>query len=327
MQNTSIKDTTVRNTNASDASTPEEPPSSQKSASKDNHHDILGWVKSFMRKKSDSNEESLREALVEYIDVLSTEEETPTVATHERQLISNILKLRDTTASDVMIPRADIIAIEQGTTAEELLQVFVEQQFSRMPVYRGTLDDILGVIHVKDLFSVIANGGDITLRSLIRDVPIVSPSLPVLDLLLLMRQTKKHMVLVVDEYGGIDGLATIGDVLESILGEVDDEHDEQDAATMQDYPDGTVIASARLPIEEFEERYGKVLTDDDRENIDTLGGYIFSLAGRIPARGEIIIGSDQGLNFEILEADPRSVHRIRIRRQNKKNIDQEKSTA
>lgn len=296
---------------------PEEPPSSREQP-----REILSWVKNFLKKKAEpSDEESLREALAEYIDVLSSEEETPTVASHERQLIGNILKLRDLTVTDVMIPRADIIAIDIDTAPEELLKVFVEKQFSRIPVYRGTLDDILGVIHVKDLLSCLAEGVPIRMKDLIRDVPIVSPSLPVLDLLLLMRQTKKHMVLVVDEYGGIDGQATIGDVLESILGEVADEYDQNETPTLQDYPDGTVIADARLPIEDFEERYGNILTDEEREEIDTLGGYIAAITGRIPGRGEIIPDPDHGLAFEIIDADPRRVNRIRIRKPAKKSED------
>lgn len=256
--------------------------------------------------------ENLREAIEEYIEEVNESEDSPSMASHERSLISNVLKLRDTTVIDVMIPRADIAAIEVNSDQNTLMALLAERQFSRIPVYRETLDDILGTVHIKDILSIIASGLNLDIKSMIRPVPIVSPSLPVLDLLLKMQADRRHMVLVVDEHGGIDGLVTIGDLIETIVGEFEDEFDTETTPQISKQSDGSVIADARLDIEEFEEKYGFILTDDEREEVDTLGGLVFFTAGRIPARGEVI-EHDTGMVFEIMEADQRRISRLRIR--------------
>ena len=270
---------------------------------------LWAWLKSLSKPKNGS--EHLREALEEYIEELDNGE-TQSIALHERTLISNVLKLRDMTVVDVMIPRADIIAIDIDTTQEDLLALLSEKQCSRIPVYRETLDDVIGTVHIKDLLSRLAIKKEIQIKELIRDVPIVSPSMPVLDLMLQMRQSKKHMTLVVDEYGGIDGLVTIGDVLESIVGEIDDEFDFDEQPEMIEKSDGSIYADARVDIDEFEERFGLLLSDEEREESDTLGGLVFTIAGRIPARGEVL-KHESGVVFEILDADPRRINRLRIK--------------
>lgn len=271
---------------------------------------VITWLKSFLKSKNDT---SLREALEEYIENQEEDEGAgdPSVSEHERDIISNVLKLRDSTVQDIMIPRADIVGIEISSTQKEIFALLAEKQYSRLPVYQGTMDEILGTIHIKDILASLARGEKIVVKDLIREVPIVSPSLHVLDLLLQMRESRKHLALVVDEFGGIDGLVTIGDILESIIGQIEDEHDQAQTLEMTLRPDGSVIADARVYLDEFEEHFGLTLHEDDKEESDTLGGLVFSIAGRVPARGEILT-HDNGMVFEVLDADPRRVGRVKI---------------
>lgn len=271
---------------------------------------LFSWIKSFSKSKNGS--EHLREAIEEYIEELNDNGESPSIAQHEQALITNVLKLRDLTVVDVMIPRADIVAIDKDTSQEDLMALLADKQYSRLPVYQDSMDNIIGTIHIKDILSHLAVSKDFKIKDLMRKVPIVSPSMPLLDLMLEMRQSKKHMALVVDEYGGIDGLVTIGDVLESIVGEIDDEFDLYEQPEIIEKPDGTVLADGRVDIGEFEERYGELLSEEERNDIDTLGGLVFSVAGRIPARGEVL-KHESGLVFEILDADPRRINRLRIK--------------
>ncbi|HEY8190526.1 MAG TPA: transporter associated domain-containing protein, partial [Micavibrio sp.] len=195
-----------------------------------------------------------------------------------------------------------------------------EKQYSRLPVYRDSLDDVIGSIHIKDILAALARNEKIEIENLIRDVPIVSPAMHVLDLLLEMKQTRRHMALVVDEFGGIDGLVTVGDIIGAIVGEIEDEHEVDDQPQMTMAPDGTVIADGRVDVEELEEKFGAFLSDAERQDIDTLGGLVFAIAGRVPTRGEVL-SHDSGLVFEVLDADPRRVSRLRI-----KNIPQDASS-
>jgi len=234
------------------------------------------------------------------------------VAAQEHALIQNVMSVRDLAVVDCMLPRADIIALEIDTTPEELVKLLAHKTHSRLPIYRETLDEIVGVLHIRDAVAVLARGGALHLRDLVREVMIVAPSMRVLDLLVEMRETRNHMALVVDEYGGIDGLVTIEDLVEQIVGEIRDEHEKEEQAKMWERPDGTLIADARLPIEEFETRVGPVLTQDEREEIDTLGGLVFALAGQMPNRGALLTHSS-GLEFEVLDADLRRIRRLRVR--------------
>jgi len=264
--------------------------------------------------KSRHDEQSLREAIEELIDDRDrdTESDVQTSA-HERLLISNILKLQESTVDDVMIPRADIIAIEITASQSDILALLSEHQYSRIPVYRETLDDAIGTIHIKDIVAQLAAGKEISIKDIIRDIPIISSAMPVLDLILFMKEKRKHMVLVVDEYGGIDGLVTLGDVIETIFGQIDDEYDtSSDHNILLQRPDGSILAEGRVDIEVFEEKFGEFFSDSEREENDTLGGLVFSIAGHVPARGEIF-HHKSGVEFEVLDADPRRINRLKIR--------------
>ncbi|MFN3701262.1 MAG: hemolysin family protein [Alphaproteobacteria bacterium] len=270
---------------------------------------ILNWLKSGFKGKQDL---SLRDTIEEYIEEsASNAEETDANSQHEKTLIANILKLRDMPVVEAMIPRADILAFELGALKEDLLSHFIDIQYSRIPVYKDKLDDVLGTIHIKDVLTTLAQGKPLHVKELIRDVPIISPSMTVLDLLIEMRQTRKHMAMVIDEYGGIDGLITIGDIIEEIVGHLEDEHDHDLQPQITPHQDGTLTADARYDLDDFEAQTGAFLTEEEREENDTLGGLVFFLAGRVPARGEII-HHGSGMMFEILEADPRRVNRLKI---------------
>lgn len=259
-----------------------------------------------------ASDSELRKVIEEYIEEPKQEDsEDAAASSQERTLLSNILALRDITVVDVMVPRADIIAIDEEIEQDELLNLLMHHQVSRYPVYRGTLDEILGTVHIKDILASLARGQHVNIPELIKDIPIVSPAMSVLNLILEMRKTKRHMAMVVDEFGGIDGLVTVGDVIESIVGEIDDEHDNDEHPHIIDRPDGSVFAAARVEIEDFEERFGEVLSEEEREENDTIGGLIYSIAGRVPARGEIIT-HESGMAFEVIEADPRRVHKVKI---------------
>jgi CBS domain containing-hemolysin-like protein len=269
---------------------------------------VRGWFKGRRRAKG---ADSVREALEELIEDRDGAE-IP-IDEHERQLLGNILHLRDVTAYDVMVPRADIVAVEARTSLEALIALFIECNHSRLPVYRRSLDDVIGMVHIKDLLEVMGQGKPYNLPRLARRVQFVAPSMRVTDLLLEMRLRRSHLALVVDEYGGIDGLVTIEDLVEQIVGEIEDEHDQDEEPELVVREDGAVEADGRTPIAEFEERMGAVLTDEEREEVETLGGLVSFVAGRVPSRGELITHS-AGLEFEVLDADPRRVKRVRVRR-------------
>jgi magnesium and cobalt transporter len=233
------------------------------------------------------------------------------ITNHERVLLSNILKLRELKVVNVMVPRANIVAVDVNTSAEELLALLADKPFRRIPVYQDSLDNVIGTIHVRDVVQALARGEKPNIKKMLTDIPIVSPAMTILNLLLKMRQTSRHIALVVDEYGGIDGLVTIGNVIESIVGEIEDEHDLEETPEMVVREDGSVLADARLPVDEFDSRFGNVLTEEERNVSDTLSGLVFFLAGRIPARGEIIT-HQTGMVFEVIDASPRRINLLRI---------------
>src|SRR5262245_49911972 len=262
--------------------------------------------------KRPRNGETLRETIDEMI-----EEEPPAaspgddLSTHERVLIGNILKVHDRTAADVMVPRVDIVAANVETPFGDVVKSMVEQEHSRVPVYRETLDDVIGFVHVKDILAPVAERRETKLAPLLRKVLFVAPSIPILDLLVQMRQARTHIAMVVDEFGGIDGLVTIEDLIEEIVGEIEDEHDVADGPSIVERADGTLIADARTPILALEEREGiRLRPTGEQEEVDTLGGLVLSLAGRVPKRGDII-AHPAGVEFEVLDADPRKVKRLR----------------
>jgi len=271
---------------------------------------VIEWAKNLFKGRV-SNSNSLREALEEYIEVIE-EEDNPASADSHKALVTNVLKTRDLTVSDIMIPRADIVAIDITSSFDDLKSLLVEKQFSRLPVFRENLDDVIGTIHIKDILAALLAGKEIKINEYIREVPIVSPSMPLMDLMHLMREGKKHMALVVDEYGGIDGLVTVNDVIEAMIGDIEDEFDEQEHPQIVEKQDGSLIVDARVDIEEFEDQYGQILTEDERDDVETLGGLAFSLAGRVPARGELLKHAS-GMIIEVLDGDARRVSRLRLR--------------
>ena len=266
--------------------------------------------------RRDDPDAKLRESLEETIGEIIEESETPReeIGAEERLLIRNILKLRELTADDVMVPRADIVSVPHDVTLPALVETMRREAHSRYPVYRGTTDEIAGMVHIKDVMAYWNSDKPFAIDDVLRRILFVAPSMRVLDLLLEMRKTRLHLALVVDEFGGIDGLVSIEDLVESIVGEIEDEHDIDDSPRIQAMPDGAWMVDARLPLEAFEATLGPVLSDDERAaDIDTVGGLVMALAGRVPARGETL-PHPGGISFEIVEADPRRIKRLRVRR-------------
>ncbi len=272
---------------------------------------LLGW---WSRRRGDQDLRSRVAALVqEAADAPQAEGETPELDRQERVLIANVLRLRGTTADDVMVPRADIIAMPVNLGFEDALVTMKRENHSRLPVFGEQLDDIVGMVHVKDLVAYAGPSDSFRLQSILRQPLMIAPQMPVLDLLLQMRLRRIHLALVIDEYGGIDGLVTIEDLVETIVGDIADEHDEPDVPMLVERHDGTLDIDARMPVEEFEHRLGAVLTEQERESeIETVGGLVFRLAGHVPTRGEVL-SHDSGIQFRVMDADARHIRRVRVR--------------
>jgi magnesium and cobalt transporter len=284
-----------------------EPPGSSDDAARERSFAPLRSLLRLIRRPR--NGDNLRETIDEMI-----EEEGPNPLTpHERVLIGNILRVHGRNAADVMVPRVDIVALDVETPFPAVIRFMIEHGHSRVPVYRETLDDVVGFVHVKDLLAPAADRREPDLLPLLRKVLFVAPSVPILELLVQMRQARTHIAMVVDEFGGIDGLVTIEDLIEEIVGEIEDEYDVISAPRLVERPDGTLIADARTPIEVLEERQGtRLRPEGEQEEVDTLGGLVSSLAGRVPKRGEVI-AHPVGIEFEVLDAEPRRVKRLRVR--------------
>lgn len=298
-----------------------------------------------------NGDSSLRESLEDVIEQHDVEGKS--LSEEERSMLQNILAFGELRVEDVMVPRADIVAVEHIISIGDLLNVFRTAGHSRLPVYRDTLDDPVGMVHIKDVMGWIAAKGlrkprarkqaktaqqpakttpkpppksptatpDLSKADLStplsdtrirREVLFVPPSMPAIDLLVKMQSTRIHMAIIVDEYGGTDGLASIEDVVEEIVGEIEDEHDTDDTPLIAEISGG-YDADARLPIEDLEKLLGFEvgLADRDDEDIDTLGGLVVSMIGRVPVRGELI-RHDAGIEFEVLQGDPRRLRKLRI---------------
>jgi hemolysin (HlyC) family protein len=259
---------------------------------------------------------AMRESLEEVIE--ESDRESPALSVQERVMLGNLLRFGELKVQDVMVPRVDIIAVEEGTDLNELVRLFRDAQHSRLPVYRETLDDPVGLVHVKDVLARLSGLRDETYRlepttiaKLRRPILFAPPSMRALDLMLKMQATHTHLALVIDEYGGTDGLVSIEDIIEEIVGDIADEHDE-DAVTLKPDGDG-VIADARMDLEDFETQTGHNLEiADSEQDIDSLGGLVTSLLGRLPQRGEIV-AHPGGYEFLVLEADPRRVRKLRVK--------------
>jgi CBS domain containing-hemolysin-like protein len=267
--------------------------------------------------------------LRELIEDALARSKSDTLSGQERSMLRRILRFGELTVEDVMVPRADIIAVDDTVTIDELMRVFRQAEHSRLPVFHETLDDPRGMIHIRDLMSWITaqaelGEGDgldlgkvdlkrsVTALGITRELLYVPASMSVLDLLLKMQTTRLHLALVVDEYGGTDGLVSIEDLVEEVVGDIADEHDVEDEPLIRADPRLGTVADARMPIEELEKHLGRELVPEElEEEIDTLGGLVFSIAGRIPSRGELV-RHPSGVEFEVLEADPRRIKKLRI---------------
>ncbi len=273
----------------------------------------LGSILGNRARRDHGVRESIAELVQEAADAGDADGQSPDLDRQERALIANVLRLRGATADDVMVPRADIVAMPVDLTWEQAIELIRREGHSRMPVYREQLDDVVGMVHIKDVFAWDGKPEGFRLEAILRRPLMVAPQIPVLDLLLQMRVARVHLALVVDEYGGIDGLLTIEDLVETIVGDIADEHDEQDAPMVTERADGTLDLDARMKVEDFEARLGKILTEEEREaDIDTIGGLVFTIAGRVPARGEVISHSS-GAEFRVLDSDARRIRRLRAK--------------
>ncbi|KPQ18134.1 MAG: magnesium and cobalt transporter [Rhodobacteraceae bacterium HLUCCO18] len=227
--------------------------------------------------------------------------------------LSNLRRLR---VEDVAIPRAEIVSVSCDISLPELLETFRSSGLTRLPVYDGTLDVPVGLVHLKDIalrYGFQEAPAGFTLRTTLRPLLYAPPSMPIGVLLTKMQTDRTHMALVIDEYGGVDGLVTIEDLIEQVIGEIEDEHDVEEVSPFQRESEGSWLALARTPLDEFEADIGIDLSGvDDEEEVDTLGGLVFLLTGRVPARGEVV-PHPSGVEFEVIDADPRRIKRLRVR--------------
>lgn len=258
---------------------------------------------------------SLEEEVAELIE--EHDPEGTQVGSEERSILHNVLGLSDTSASDIMVPRTDIIAVDYEANLDELKNLIIEKEHTRIPVYKENLDNIVGFVHTKDLIAYLGGAGRkkiFSIQGVVREILFIPPSMKVIDLLLKMKSSRLHMAVVLDEYGGTEGLVTLEDVVEEIIGEIEDEHDEDHVSEIKNIDESSFEVNARMPVEELEEKLGeKLKIGDESEDFDTLGGLVFSLLGHIPVKGEIA-KHESGVEFEVIEADARKVSRLLVRK-------------
>ncbi len=230
--------------------------------------------------------------------------------------VPGMLNLRRMRVEDVMLPRVEIVSVAVDMRKDDLVEVFRESGLTRLPVYNGTLDTPVGMVHLKDFalsHGFNGNGGRFSMRRMLRPLLFAPPSMPIGVLLQKMQSERTHLALVIDEYGGVDGLVTIEDLIEQVIGEIEDEHDTTEGNFWVIEKPGCFLAQAKTPLAEFEAAVDRrLISAEDEEEIDTLGGLVFMLAGRVPARGEVIHHPD-GPDFEVVDADPRRIKRLRVR--------------
>jgi CBS domain containing-hemolysin-like protein len=231
----------------------------------------------------------------------------------ERQMIQNLIEFGELEVSDVMVHRSQVDAIPENLDIKSLIGKVLEMGHSRLPVYRGSLDEVIGLIHVKDLLRLIGDEASFNFKSLIRSVFAVPASMKVVDLLVKMRATRCHMAIVVDEFGGTDGIVTLEDLFEAIVGDIRDEHDDgEDNRRMQWISEDEMMVDARVEIEELESKLELSIGDEEEDReYDTMGGLVFSLLGRVPRKGERL--EHKRLQISVEAADARRIHRLRIK--------------
>mgnify|MGYP001181619941 CR=1 FL=1 len=292
-------------TTTAEPSDPSSSPESQDSAAPQRlGQRMLALLRRFRSQRSD------RDA-IETILEQPQNHETSDFDADERKMLSNILQLKHRTVEDVLVPRAEIIAVDVEAGIDEVIELAAAEGHSRLPVFGDDMDDIRGLVHIKDLLAAKARGSNEGIDAILRTPIFVAPSMPVLDMLLDMRTKRRHMAFVVDEHGGIDGLLTIEDLVEEIVGDIQDEHDENEGEIVT-LEENEFEAHARLELSELEAKIGRFLTSEDREeDVETLGGLVFAMAGRVPLRGEVLTHSS-GWRFTVMEADPRRIRRVHI---------------
>lgn len=261
-----------------------------------------------------NNKEDIKNVIEDLIDENKNGSEKMDDGT--KNIFKNVINLSDKCIEDVMIPRADIDAVSSDIKVNNLIVFINKTKHSRIPIYQENLDKIIGMVHIRDLFERINNKArskkDIKIsKSIIRKILFSSPSMKILDLLLKMRSEQIHMSIVVDEFGGTNGLVTIEDLVEEIVGEIKDEHDFEEIGEIKKISKKTYDVSARLSVEDLEKKIGGYFSEEEKEDIDTVGGLVFNLLGKIPNRGEVI-NHKSGLEFTIQDADTRKIKRILV---------------
>lgn len=293
------------------------------------------WLGHFLERLGMRSGATIREDITEALAQDDENGQSSDLSAQERAMLSNVLSLREQRVADVMVPRADIIAVPADATLDELLSLFRTAGHSRLPVFDDSLDDPRGMVHIRDFLEFIARRGlihpeaertepplhdlatvdlkmTLAAAKILRPVLYVPPSMPAVDLLVRMQATRTHIALVIDEYGGTDGLVSIEDLVEIVVGDIEDEHDLDAAPAIVALGEDRFTADARATLDDLKKATGIDLSETEvAEEIDTLGGLIVTLAGRVPAAGEVIDGPE-GLSFEIVEADPRRIKRLSI---------------
>ncbi len=269
---------------------------------------------SFFKKiKSNNLDKNLDQELEQFVAKrINADDSNGKTLSHENELLKNLAGLRGITASDVMVPRVDIVSVAMSDNFNEIVKHLIKTNHSRVPVRNESLDDIVGILHIKDVLANLFQKEKQNIKTLLKKPIFVSPSISLLDLLYEMRIKRRHLALVVDEYGGIDGLVTIEDLVEELVGEIEDEHDLSSECRLEKLEDGSIVVEARIIIDLLEDFTESIRKEDLNEEIETLAGFIVSIAGRVPVKGEVIKYSPSGLKFEILEADPRKVILVKI---------------
>ena len=269
-------------------------------------------------KHSNHEKKQLDEELEQFVAKrINDDDSNGKTLSHENELLKNLAGLRGINASDVMIPRVDIVSVAMSDDFNEIVKQLIKTNHSRVPVRNESLDDIVGILHIKDVLANLFLQEKKDIKSLLRKPIFVSPSISLLDLLYEMRVERRHLALVVDEYGGIDGLVTIEDLVEELVGDIEDEHDLSTECRLEKMQDGSIVLEARITMDLIEDLLSSIRKEDLNEEIETLGGFIINIAGRVPVKGEVIKYSPSGLKFEILEADPRKVILVKLRGLNK----------
>ena len=287
----------------------EEPPSGEQSNLPETVLSLKKFKNRVLRVFGLRRSHTLEEEVTELIE--EHDPEGKTVGSEERVILTNVLGLNELRVDDVMIPRTDIVAVEDNVSLAQLKRVVTKDEHTRMPVYKESLDHVIGFVHIKDLIPFLGAKKTFNIQKVVREILYVPPSMKVLDLLVKMRAKRVHIALVLDEYGGTDGLVTMEDIVEEIVGEIEDEHDDIETPQLFSLDNNSYEASARLDVEELEKALGVTLKnkEDSSEDYDTIGGLIFFLLGRVPRTGEMI-EHPSGVQFKVKEVDLRRIKTV-----------------